>query len=76
MKCSRNVPTAVVLCSLCFALVAIPAYGYVDPNATGMASQIVTPLLVIAIACVTFLRKQVGAAFAGLSRRLRGRADV
>ena len=76
MKYSRKVPTAVVLCCLCFLLVAIPAYGYVDPNAAGMISQIVTPLLIMAAAGVTFLRKQVGAAFAGLSRRLRRRVDA
>ena len=76
MKYSRKAPTALVMCTLCFVFITIPAYGYVDPNAAGLVSQILTPLLIFAAAGVTFLRKQVGAAFAGLSRRLRRRADV
>jgi hypothetical protein len=49
---------------------------YIDPNASGLVSQIVTPLLVIAAAGVTFLRKRVGAAFSSLAQRLRGRSDA
>ena len=48
---------------------------YIDPNASGLISQIVTPLLVVAAASVTFLRKRVGAMFSGLTQRLRGRTD-
>jgi hypothetical protein len=76
MKDDHNF-TAIVMCSLCFVFIAIPAYAYVDPNAGGLISQILTPLLIFAAAGVTFLRKQIGAALAGLSRRLRRRrADV
>jgi hypothetical protein len=76
MKCRRNVQPAVVVCALWIVFVTIPAYGYIDPNAAGLISQIITPLLVAAAAGVTFFRKQVGAIFASLSRRLRRRADV
>lgn len=75
MKNNRSLP-ALVVCSLCFVLIAPPAYGYVDPNAGGLISQILTPLLIFAAAGITFLRKQVVAAFLALSRRLRRRADA
>jgi len=64
MKYHRTVTTAVVLCFLCLVFITTPAYAYVDPNASGLVSQILTPLL-IAAAGVTFLRKQVGVALAG-----------
>jgi hypothetical protein len=76
MKDNRNIPAAIVVCFLGFVFLATPANAYVDPNAGGLISQILTPLLIFAAAGVTFLRKQIGAAFAGLSRRLRRRADV
>lgn len=68
--------TTLALCCLLVLLIAVPAYGYIDPNAAGLASQILTPLLVAAAACFTFFRTQVIAAFDGLSRRIRGRADA
>lgn len=68
--------TVVVLCALCLLFVTTPAYAYVDPNAAGLISQIITPLLIAAAAGVTFLRKQIGAAFSALSRRLRRRVDA
>jgi hypothetical protein len=46
------------------------------PNAVGLVSQILTPLLIAAGASATFFRKQVGGLLAGLLRRLRLRADV
>jgi len=76
MKRHRNVPIALVVTVLCLVFVTTPAYAYIDPNAAGLFSQILTPLLVAAAAGFTFFRKQVGAIFSGLSRRLRGRADV
>ena len=76
MKSRRKVPATFVVCCLCLVSIAIPAYGYVDPNAAGLVSQILTPLLIFAAAGLTFLRKQVGSALTGLSRRLRNRADV
>jgi len=58
---------------LCFALITVPAYGYADPNTVGLLSQVLTPLLITAGACVTFLRKSIMNAFSGLWQRLRGR---
>jgi hypothetical protein len=46
-----------------------PAYGYIDPNASGFLSQLLTPLLMIAATGVTFFRKQVGSAFRWLGNR-------
>jgi len=76
MKSHQNALRAYVLCSLCVAFIATPAYAYVDPNAAGLISQILTPLLIAAAAGLTFLRKQIGAAFSALSHRLRRRVDV
>jgi hypothetical protein len=76
MKHHRNVPIALVVAVMCLVLIATPAYAYIDPNAAGLVSQILTPLLIAAAAGLTFLRKQIGAAFSALSRRLRRRADV
>ena len=52
-------------------LVARPAYGYVDPNATNLLTQVLTPLLVVAAAGVTFLRKQARSAIGWLADRIR-----
>jgi len=72
----RNVPAALLFCCLCVLFIATPSYAYIDPNAAGLVSQILTPLLVAAAAGLTFFRKRVAEVFAGLSRRLRRRADV
>jgi hypothetical protein len=76
MKSSRNILVALVVGCMCIGFIAIPAYGYIDPNAAGLVSQILTPLLVAAAAGFTFFRKQVGAAFASVSRFFRRRTDV
>ena len=76
MKHYQKFPIAAVVCILSLILIATPAYAYIDPNAAGLISQIIAPLLIAAAAGMTFLRKQIGAAFAALSRRLRRRADV
>ena len=76
MKYSRKLPTALVVCALCVVFIATPAYAYIDPNAAGLVSQILTPLLIAAAAALTFLRKQIGATFSALSHRLRRRVDV
>ena len=52
-------------------LLAAPAYGYIDPNATNLLTQILTPLLVVAATALTFLRKQAGSAFGRLSGWIR-----
>jgi hypothetical protein len=75
MKLYRKFPVAAVVCILSLILIATSAYAYVYPNAAGLSSQIIAPLP-IAAAGMTFLRKQIGAAFAALSRQFRQRADV
>jgi hypothetical protein len=76
MEHRRNAPAVLVLAVLCLVFIATPAYAYIDPNAAGLVSQILTPLLIAAAAGLTFLRKQIGATFSALFRRLRRRADV
>ena len=79
MKSRGRVPSAFRLCALfVFVLVlfASPAYAYGDPNAIGLASQILTPLLIMLSAAATFLRKQIGAAFSALFKRLRRSANA
>jgi len=76
MKKHREVSSAYVACCVCVLFVAIPAYGYIDPNAAGLVSQILTPLLIAAAATFAFFRKQLIAVLDGLSRRLRRRADA
>jgi hypothetical protein len=79
MRFCRNVAFAVgvcALCALCLVAFATPAYAYTDPNAVGLASQIITPLLIMLSAAATFMRKQIAAAFFSLRERLRRRADA
>jgi hypothetical protein len=73
MRYGRSLAAISLFVALCFVLLATPAYAYSDPNAIGLASQIITPLLIFASAAVTFLRKQIAAAFSSLTRRLRRR---
>ena len=75
MKCDRKVPMLFVFCALCVVAFAVPAHAYIDPNAAGLVSQILTPLFIAGAAAATFLRKQIGDVFANLSRRLRGREE-
>jgi hypothetical protein len=76
MKSRQKFPTVFVVGCLCLVLLTIPAYGYTDPNTVGLLSQILTPLLITAGACLTFLRKSIVDAFAAVSRRFRRRSDV
>jgi hypothetical protein len=76
MKLSRKLPIAFALGCLCLVLMTMPAYGYTDPNTVGLLSQILTPLLITAGACLTFLRKSIVDVFSGISRRFRRRSDV
>ena len=73
MRYGRSLAVVSLLVALWFVLLATPAYAYSDPNAIGLASQIITPLLIFASAAATFLRKQIAAAFSSLTRRLRRR---
>jgi len=59
----RDFPLTGVMCLLCVVPIASPAYGYVDPNAEGLISQILPPLLIAVAAGLTFLRRQVAAVF-------------
>jgi hypothetical protein len=76
MNRNRKFATVVVVCLLWILLAAVPVYAYVDPNAAGLVSQILTPLLIFVAAGFTFLRKQMGTALSFLSRRLRRKADA
>jgi hypothetical protein len=42
----------------------------------GLASQIITPLLIMLSAAATFMRKQIAAAFGSLRERLRRSPDA
>jgi hypothetical protein len=76
MTCSRKFPTALLLCLFAVLFASIPAHAYVDPNAAGLLSQILTPLLIAAGASLTFFRKRVGDVVSGVLRRFRGRSDA
>jgi hypothetical protein len=76
MKRRQKIPIVFMMGCLCLVFVTMPAYGYTDPNTVGLLSQILTPLLITAGACVTFLRKNIVDAFTALSRRFRRRSDV
>jgi hypothetical protein len=66
-----------VACVFCL-MTTMPLYGlaYADPNTVGLISQVLTPLLIIVGASVTFLRQRIVATLSGLSRRLRRRANA
>ena len=72
----QRFPTTFVVCCLCLLFITIPAYGYTDPNTVGLISQVLTPLLIVLGAGVTFLRKSVVNAFSAISRRFRRRSDA
>jgi len=55
------------------AMLVTPLYAYVDPNATGLISQIAGPILVVAATGVTFLRKQISTGVRWLVERVRGK---
>lgn len=76
MKPYQKFPIALAFACSCFVLVPIPAHAYADPNTVGLLSQVLTPLLITAGACATFLRKSIGTAFAGIWQRLRRRGDA
>jgi|HubBroStandDraft_4_1064222.scaffolds.fasta_scaffold555583_2 hypothetical protein len=57
-------------------LLTMPAYAYIDPNAQGLLTQILTPLLIILATALTFLRKQVGSAIHWLAGQMQRRKDA
>jgi len=75
MKSHSKFPIAILACLLCLVLLTVPAYGYADPNTVGLLSQVLTPLLITAGACATFLRKSIANAFSGMWQRLRRRSN-
>lgn len=70
MKRGTQLGATALFASLYVMLLARPAYGYVDPNATNLITQVATPLLAIAAACLTFLRKQTRSAIGWLADRI------
>jgi hypothetical protein len=62
-----------ILSSLC---TTPPAHSYIDPNAAGLVSQLLTPLLVAAAAGLTFFRKRLADLFTGISPRFSHREDA
>jgi hypothetical protein len=58
---------------MCGLLLAMPAYAYVDPNATSLLTQVLTPVIIIAAAGMTFLRKQAGSAIGWVADRIHRR---
>lgn len=61
-----------LLIILCGIVAEKRAYAYIDPSAQGLLTQALTPILIIAATGVTFLRKQVSAAFRWAAGRIRG----
>jgi hypothetical protein len=76
MNLFRHSAAVVAFCVIVLLFVAVPAHAYIDPNAAGLLSQIITPLLVAAAAGLTFFRKQVADLFAGIARRFGRGADA
>jgi len=64
-----------LLVALCVLFTEKPAQAYIDPNATGLLAQSVTPVLILVTAGATFLRKQVSAAFRWMAGGFRLRED-
>lgn len=75
MNHQQKFPTTLIVGGLCFVFLAVPAYGYADPNTVGMVYQILTPLLLAVGACLTFLRRSLASFFGRLRAILRGRAN-
>jgi Na+/H+ antiporter NhaB len=72
----RKIPGGLLILCICLMAMAAPMYAYIDPNASGLISQIVTPLLVVAAAAITFLRRRLGLVFSALAARIRRSADA
>jgi hypothetical protein len=69
---SNSRPSEATLIVILFALLLpTPAHAYIDPNATNLFTQSLTPLLVVGIAAVTFLRTQTRSAIGRLASWFR-----
>jgi len=73
---SGSVLRAFMVCFPGFVLITSPAYAYADPNTVGLLSQVLTPLLIIVGASVTFLRQRIASLFSLMTRRFRRRVDA
>lgn len=76
MRSPGNVLIGVVLYVSLVLFMSLTAYAYIDPNAAGLISQVLTRLLVAATAGVTFFRKRIVHFFVLLSLRVHRPADV
>jgi hypothetical protein len=73
MKRKTNATTPLFLLATLYAVIATtPAYAYIDPNATGLISQMAAPVLLVAATAATFLRRQIRSAFLWLTGRFKG----
>jgi hypothetical protein len=63
MSPRENTPKILLFSVFFVLIVATPAWAYVDPNATGLISQLAAPVLLVAATALTFLRRQIGSAF-------------
>ena len=65
--------TALKLSLIILAGLAIssPANAYIDPNAGGLIFQLVTPILAIATAAVTFAGRQIYSGFVAFFRAVK-----
>ena len=56
-----------MISSICILLlglaIAAPAFAYIDPNAGGLLSQLLAPVLMIIATGLTFFRRRVQSAF-------------
>jgi hypothetical protein len=71
MKLRPKISGPAVLMVLYVLMLPKPAYAYIDPNATNLLTQMLTPLLVVVVTGVTFLRKQAGSAIGRLAGWVR-----
>lgn len=55
---------------LVLAVIPVPAFAYIDPNAGGLLFQILTPLLAVLGAGIVFAREQVSRIFDFVRARL------
>jgi hypothetical protein len=65
---SRLLPGLILLVSLSLTT---PAHAYVDPNSGGLVFQLVTPILALIAASLTFAKRQIALAWLRLSARVR-----
>jgi hypothetical protein len=71
MKPRQKIGGLALLLVLYVLMLPKPAYAYIDPNATNLLTQSLTPLLVVAVTAMTFLRKQAGSAIGRLAGWVR-----